>query len=89
MFDARLERLSAVMGKEFGENSILIDAERESVRISGYTSLPTLNKANSLSQFLFVNNRPVRDKLLLGAIRGAYQDVLASGRYPLCALFLT
>lgn len=87
LFDARLERLSAVMGKEFGENSILINAERESVRISGYVSLPTLNKANSLSQFLFVNNRPVRDKLLLGAIRGAYQDVLASGRYPLCALF--
>lgn len=86
-FDARLERLAAVMGKEFGENSILIDAERESVHISGYVSLPTLNKANSLSQFLFVNNRPVRDKLLLGAIRGAYQDVLASNRYPMCALF--
>lgn len=87
LFDARMERLSAVMGKEFRENSILIDAEREGVRISGYVSLPTLNKANSLSQFLFVNNRPVRDKLLLGAIRGAYQDVLASGRYPMCALF--
>ena len=87
LFDARLERLSAVMGKEFGENSILINAERESVKISGYVSLPTLNKANSLSQFLFVNNRPVRDKLLLGAIRGAYQDVLASNRYPMCALF--
>ena len=87
LFDARLERLSTVMGKEFGENSILINAERESVKISGYVSLPTLNKANSLSQFLFVNNRPVRDKLLLGAIRGAYQDVLASNRYPMCALF--
>lgn len=87
LFDARLERLGAVMGREFSDNSILIDAERESVRISGYVSLPTFNKANSLSQFLFVNNRPVRDKLLLGAIRGAYQDVLASGRYPLCALF--
>ncbi len=87
LFDARLERVSAVLGREFGENSILIAAERESVRISGYVSLPTLNKANSLSQFLFVNNRPVRDKLLLGAIRGAYQDVLASGRYPMCALF--
>ncbi len=87
LFDARMERLSAVMGKEFRENSILIDAMREGVKISGYVSLPTLNKANSLSQFLFVNNRPVRDKLLLGAIRGAYQDVLASGRYPMCALF--
>lgn len=87
LFDARLERISAVLGREFGENSILIAAERESVKISGYVSLPTLNKANSLSQFLFVNNRPVRDKLLLGAIRGAYQDVLAQGRYPMCALF--
>lgn len=87
LFDARLERISAVLGREFGDNSILISAERESVKISGYTSLPTLNKANSLSQFLFVNNRPVRDKLLLGAIRGAYQDVLAQGRYPMCALF--
>ena len=87
LFDARLERISAVLGREFGDNSILISAEKESVKISGYTSLPTLNKANSLSQFLFVNNRPVRDKLLLGAIRGAYQDVLAQGRYPMCALF--
>jgi len=87
LFDARLKRLSDVMGKAFGENSFLINAERESLRITGYTSLPTLNKANSLSQYLFVNNRPVRDKLLLGAIKGAYQDVLAGGRYPLCALF--
>lgn len=88
LFDARLKRLSEVMGKEFADNSLLIDASRESVRISGYVSLPTLNKANSLSQYLFVNSRPVRDKLLLGAIKGAYQDVLASNRYPLCALFI-
>lgn len=88
LFDARLKRLSEVMGKEFAENSLLIDASRDDVRISGYVSLPTLNKANSLSQYLFVNSRPVRDKLLLGAIKGAYQDVLASNRYPLCALFI-
>ena len=87
LFEARLERISAVMGKEFAENSIRIEAERDDVKIYGYVSLPTLNKANSLSQFLFVNNRPVRDKLLLGALRGAYQDVLTSGRYPICALF--
>ena len=87
LFEARMERLVAVMGKEFRENSILIDTQREGVSISGYVSLPTLNKANSLSQFLFVNNRVVRDKLLLGAIKGAYSDVLASGRYPMCALF--
>lgn len=87
LFDARLKRLSEVVGREFGENSLLIDAQRENLRISGYVSLPTLNKANSLSQYLFVNNRPVRDKLLLGAIKGAYQDVLAANRYPMCALF--
>ena len=87
LFEARMDRLVAVMGKDFRENSILIDTQREGVSISGYVSLPTLNKANSLSQFLFVNNRVVRDKLLLGAIKGAYSDVLASGRYPMCALF--
>ena len=88
LFESRLARLSAIMGRDFAVNSILINAERDGVHISGYVSLPTLNKANSLSQFLFVNNRPVRDKLLLGAIKGAYQDVLASGRYPVCALFI-
>lgn len=87
LFDSRLKRISDIMGKDFADNSILIDAARENVRISGYVSLPTLNKANSLSQYLFVNNRPVRDKLLLGALKGAYQDVLASNRYPMCVLF--
>ena len=88
LFDARLKRLIDVIGRGFGENSILIDTTREHIKISGYVSLPTLNKANTLSQYLFVNNRPVRDKLLLGAIKGAYQGVLENGRYPLCALFI-
>lgn len=88
LFEARLKRLKEVMGAEFAQNSLLVDASREDMRISGYISLPTLNKANSLSQYLFVNHRPVRDKLLLGALRAAYQDVLASNRYPLCALFI-
>ena len=88
LFEARLKRLSEVMGREFAQNSLPIDASREDVRISGYISLPTLNKANSLAQYLFVNSRPVRDKLLLGALKGAYQDVLASNRYPMCALFI-
>ena len=87
LFDARLQRLGDVMGRTFSDNSLPIHAERENLKISGYVSLPTLNKANSLSQYLFVNNRPVRDKLLLGAIKGAYQDVLASNRYPMCVLF--
>ena len=88
LFDARLKRLGEVMGKEFKENSLLVNVSREYVNVSGYVGLPTLNKANSLSQYLFVNNRPVRDKLLLGAIKGAYQDVLASSRYPMVALFI-
>ena len=53
LFDARLQRLADVMGRQFGENSLLIDATRDNLRISGYVSLPTLNKANSLSQYLF------------------------------------
>ena len=83
LFDARLKRLADVMGREFSENSLLINAHRENLTITGYVSLPTLNKSNSLYQYLFVNNRPVRDKLLLGAIKGAYQDVLAHNRYPM------
>ena len=87
LFDARLKRLADVMGREFGDNSLLINAHRENLTITGYVSLPTLNKSNSLYQYLFVNNRPVRDKLLLGAIKGAYQDVLAHNRYPMAALY--
>jgi len=87
-FDARLKRLGEVMGKEFKDNSLMINVSRDYATVSGYIGLPTLNKSNSLYQYLFVNNRPVRDKLLLGAIKGAYQDVLASNRYPMVALFI-
>ena len=83
----RLERLADVAGSDFRDNSIMINEQREGIKISGYISLPTYNKANSLSQFLFVNGRPVRDKLLLGALKGAYQDVIPQGRYPVCALY--
>jgi len=88
LFEARFVRLGEIMGKEFSKNSLIINSQGENIKVSGYISLPTFNKANSLSQYLFVNNRPVRDKLLLGAIKGAYQDVLASNRYPYLALFL-
>ena len=88
LFDARLKRLGEVMGREFKENALLVNVARDYLTISGYVGLPTLNKANSLSEYLFVNNRPVRDKLLLGAIKGAYQDVLAASRYPMVALFI-
>ena len=86
---ARLERLAAIMGREFAENALPIEAEREGIRLSGFIGLPTLNKATSTQQFLFVNDRPVRDRLLHGAVRGAYQDFLARDRHPLVALFLT
>ena len=88
LFSARLDRLTGIMGREFAENAMPIDATRDGVRLSGYASLPTLNRGNAAMQFLFVNGRPVRDKLLVGALRGAYRDFLASDRYPLVALFL-
>ena len=88
LFNSRLQRSSEVMGKEFSENSLEINASREGISLTGLVSLPTYNKANSLSQYLFVNNRPVRDKLLLGALKGAYAGVLENSRYPACVLFL-
>lgn len=88
LFESRLKRLSAVMGHEFADNALPIEAEREGVRLSGYIGLPTLNRGNAQHQYLFVNGRPVRDKLLHGAVRGAYQDFLARDRHPLVALFV-
>ena len=85
---ARLERLSAIMGRDFGANSLAIDATREGFRLTGFAGLPTLNRPTSQHQYLFVNGRPVRDKLLNGAVRGAYQDFLARDRNPMVALFL-
>jgi DNA mismatch repair protein MutL len=76
------------MGRDFGENSLAIDANREGFRLTGFAGLPTLNRPTSQHQYLFVNGRPVRDKLLNGAVRGAYQDFLARDRNPMVALFL-
>ena len=86
--DPLLSRLSMIMGKEFHNNAMTINAERENTFLFGYAGLPTLNRGNSQMQFLFVNGRPVKDKLLYGALRGAYREFLASDRYPLVALFL-
>ena len=88
LLDIRLERLGAIMGRDFADNAIAINAEREGIYLSGHTGLPTLNRGNAQMQFLFVNGRPVRDKIFYGALRGAYRDFLASDRYPLVALFL-
>jgi len=85
---ARLARVAAVIGRDFADNALAIDAERDGLRLAGHAGLPTYNRATAQAQYLFVNGRPVRDKLLLGAVRGAYADVLARDRHPVVALFL-
>jgi len=85
---ARRVRLAALLGRDFAENSVEIDAARSGFRLCGLIGLPTLNRALPRDQYLVINGRPVRDKLLVGAVRGAYQDVLARDRHPIVALFL-
>ncbi len=84
----RLSRLSAIMGRDFSSNALPIDATREEVRLTGFAGLPTYNRGNAQLQYLFVNGRPVRDKLVIGAVRGAYADFLARDRHPVVALFV-
>jgi DNA mismatch repair protein MutL len=84
----RLARLSAIMGREFSDNALALDHEREGVRLSGFAGLPTYNRGNAAHQYLFVNGRPVRDRLLQGALRAAYADFLARDRHPLAALYV-
>lgn len=86
--DGRLARLGAILGKDFQDNALEIDAEREGMRLTGFAGLPTYNRGNAQQQYLFVNGRPVKDRLLTGAVRGAYQDYLARDRHPSLALFL-
>ncbi|MEL6324817.1 MAG: DNA mismatch repair endonuclease MutL [Pseudomonadota bacterium] len=86
--EARLARLGAIMGRDFRDNAIEIDAKRDGVRVTGFAGLPTLNRGNAQMQFLFVNGRPVKDRMLTGVIRAAYQDFLARDRHPMAALFV-
>ena len=88
LLDTRLARLALVIGRDFADNALAVDAEREGVRLTGYAGLPTFNRATARQQYLFVNGRPVRDRLLVGAVRGAYHDFLGGGRHPVLALFL-
>jgi DNA mismatch repair protein MutL len=88
LLDARLARLALVIGRDFSDNALAVDAEREGVRLTGYAGLPTYNRATARQQYLFVNGRPVRDRLLAGAVRGAYHDFLGGGRHPVLALFI-
>ena len=88
LFDALHGRLATVLGKDFAENALPIDAERDGIGLTGYAALPTYSRGAAVAQFLFVNGRPVRDKLLLGALRGAYHDFLSRDRHPVAALFI-
>ncbi len=88
MFDALHDRLARVMGREFADNSLKIDAEREGLHLTGYAALPTYSRGSAVAQYLFVNGRPVKDKLLTGALRAAYFDFLHRGRHPAAALFI-
>jgi DNA mismatch repair protein MutL len=85
---ARPQRLAALLGRDFGENSVPVDAMRDGYHLSGLIGLPTLNRGLPRDQYLVVNGRPVRDRLLIGTVRAAYQDVLARDRHPIVALFL-
>ena len=83
-----LARLGRIMGSDFLDDALAIKAIREDLELTGFAGLPTLNRANAMMQFLFVNGRPVRDKLLAGSVRAAYGDFIPHGRHPLLALFL-
>ncbi len=88
LFDALHGRLRSVLGKDFAENALRIDTQREGFHLTGYAALPTYSRGAAVAQFLFVNGRPVRDKMLLGALRAAYMDVLSRDRHPVAALFI-
>src|SRR5712675_1316397 len=85
----RLARLGDVLGPDFRANATEVRGGREGLMIEGFAGLPTFSRANTLGQYLFVNGRPVRDKLLHGAVRGAYADHLPRDRHPVVALFVT
>ncbi len=86
--EARLHRLSTILGSEFARSAVVVAGERDGIRLGGFAGLPTLNRRVAAMQFLFVNGRPVRDRLLYGAIRGAYQGLLPTDRHPMAALFV-
>src|SRR5204863_6876715 len=84
----RLARLADILGAEFRANAVEVAGAGEKLAIEGFAALPTYSRANSLGQYLFVNGRSVRDKLLIGVVRAAYADYLPRDRHPVVALFL-
>jgi DNA mismatch repair protein MutL len=85
----RLTRLGDILGADFRASAIEVRSEREGVVVEGFAAAPSLTRANALGQYLFVNGRPVRDKLILGAVRAAYSDYLPRDRHPVVALFVS
>lgn len=88
LFDALHGRLARILGAEFADNALRIDAEREGLHLTGYAALPTYSRGSNVTQYLFVNGRPVRDKMLYGALRAAYMDFLSRDRHPAAVLFI-
>ena len=82
------KRISRVLDPSFVENSCAIKAERENFKLSGYAALPTFSRGSTNLQHIFINQRPVKDKILIGAVKAAYSDFLAKDRYPAVVLFL-
>jgi len=87
-FEALHGRLASVLGRDFIDNALKIDIERDGLRLTGYAALPTYSRGSAVAQYLFVNGRPVKDKMLIGALRGAYFDFLSRDRHPAAALFV-
>jgi DNA mismatch repair protein MutL len=87
--DGLLARLGRIMGAEFMADALPVGGEREGIALAGFAGLPTLHRPDTAQQYLFVNGRPVKDKLLAGAVRAAYGDLIPRGRHPLLALFVT
>ncbi|RYH01553.1 DNA mismatch repair endonuclease MutL [Salipiger sp. IMCC34102] len=88
LFDALHRRLRTALGRDFADNALRLDAEREGIHLTGYTALPTYSKGAAVAQYLCVNGRPVRDRMLLGALRAAYMDVMSRDRHPVACLFV-
>lgn len=88
LFDALRGRLGQIMGRDFVNNAVPVDLDRDGIRLTGFAGLPTYSRGAAVAQYMFVNGRPVKDKLLLGGLRGAYADFLSRDRHPAVALFV-
>lgn len=86
--DGHLARLARLMGRDFLDDALPVSGSRDGISVNGFAGLPTLNRGDASQQYLFVNGRPVRDKLLVGAVRAAYGDLVPKGRHPYLAVFV-